>query len=97
MRVKVAEALAAGKAVVATPLAAEGMGARDGEQLVLAHESERIADAVADLLLDPARRSALGTRARAWAREQLAWDAPAAAFERLYDSLLAQPARARGG
>jgi glycosyltransferase involved in cell wall biosynthesis len=89
MRVKVAEALAAGKAVVATALAAEGLGARHGEQLLLADDSEAIAEAAATLLLDPAQRAALGSRARAWAMEHLAWDAPAAAFERLYDSLLA--------
>jgi glycosyltransferase involved in cell wall biosynthesis len=89
MPVKVAEALAAGKAVVATGLAAEGLGARDGDQLLLADDSDGIADAAAGLLLDPARRAAMATRARAWAVEHLAWDAPAAAFERLYDSLLA--------
>jgi glycosyltransferase involved in cell wall biosynthesis len=88
MRVKVAEALAAGKAVVASGLAAEGLGARDGDELLLADNSDAVADAASALLLDPARRAALGTRARAWAAEHLAWDAPAAAFERLYDSLL---------
>jgi glycosyltransferase involved in cell wall biosynthesis len=89
MRVKVAEALAAGKAVVATSLAAEGLGATHGDQLLLAEESEPIADSVVDLLLDPSRRGALAARARAWAVERLAWDAPAAAFERLYESLVA--------
>ena len=89
MRVKVAEALAAGKAVVATPLAAEGLGASHGDQLLLAQEPEAIADSVADLLLDPDRRGALAARARAWAVERLAWEAPALAFERLYDSLAA--------
>jgi glycosyltransferase involved in cell wall biosynthesis len=89
MRVKVAEALAAGKAVVATPLAAEGLGARNGDQLLLAEDSQAITDAAAGLLLDPARRAALASRARAWAKEHLAWDAPAAAFEQLYDTLLA--------
>jgi polysaccharide biosynthesis protein PslH len=88
MRVKVAEALAAGKAVVASGLAAEGLGARDGDQLLLADSTDAVADAAAALLLDPARRAALGSRARSWAAEHLAWDAPAAAFERLYDSLL---------
>ncbi len=89
MRVKVAEALAAGKAVVATRLAAEGLGATHGEQLLLAEESGAIADSVVDLLLDPSRRGALATRGRAWAVERLAWEAPAAAFEGLYESLVA--------
>ena len=89
MRVKVAEALAAGKAVVATPLAAEGLGTSDGDHLLIAEEVEAIAHAAADLLQDPARRAALAARARSWAVERLAWDAPAAEFERLYDSLAA--------
>jgi glycosyltransferase involved in cell wall biosynthesis len=89
MRVKVAEALAAGKAVVATALAAEGLEANDGNQLLLSEDAEGIADSVVSLLLDPHRRGALAARARAWAVERLAWEAPAMAFERLYDSLAA--------
>jgi glycosyltransferase involved in cell wall biosynthesis len=89
MRVKVAEALAAGKAVVATALAAEGLEATPGDQLLVADDAQGIADSAADLLLDPARRGALATRARTWAVERLAWDAPTAKFERLYESLAA--------
>jgi glycosyltransferase involved in cell wall biosynthesis len=89
MRVKVAEALAAGKAVVATALAAEGLEAKDGNQLLLAEDAQDIADSIVGLLLDPNRRGALAARARAWAVERLAWEAPAMAFERLYDSLAA--------
>ena len=46
MRVKVAEALAAGKAVVATRLAAEGLTAEDGREVVLADTDEAIATAI---------------------------------------------------
>ncbi|HEX6106089.1 MAG TPA: glycosyltransferase family 4 protein, partial [Gemmatimonadales bacterium] len=87
MRVKVGEALAAGKAVVATPLAAEGLEVEDGNQLLLAESDESFASAVVALLRDPERRAALAGRARAWARDALTWDRPVAAFEALYQSL----------
>jgi glycosyltransferase involved in cell wall biosynthesis len=89
MRVKVAEALAAGKAVVATPLAVEGMGASDGEHLVIAESDAAFAEAVAALLRDPSRRSALAARARSYATAALGWDAPVAAYEALYHRLRA--------
>lgn len=88
MRVKVLEALAAGKAVVATRLAVEGLGLIDGEQVVLAETDEDIAAAAAALLEDPRRRAALARAARAWACEHLGWDRPAAVYEELYTGLI---------
>jgi polysaccharide biosynthesis protein PslH len=87
MRVKIAEALAAGKAVVATPRAVDGFDVSSGQQLLVAQSDQDLADACLLLLRDPKLRAELGTRARAWALEHLGWDAPASAFERLYDSL----------
>ena len=92
MRVKVAEALAAGKAVVATPLAAEGLDVISGDQLVLAESDRELADAVIDLLRSPDRRAALGGRAFAWASASLGWDGPVRSFERLYGTLLSPAA-----
>ena len=88
MRVKVAEALAAGKAVVATPLAAEGLRVTDGDQLRLADTDADLAAAIVELLRSPVRRTELATRARHWAERELSWDAPVAAFERLYETIL---------
>jgi glycosyltransferase involved in cell wall biosynthesis/GT2 family glycosyltransferase len=88
MRVKVLEALAAGKAVVASPLAAEGIGVRDGEQVVLAETDEEFAAAILGLLADRNRRVILGTRARAWAVENLGWGRSVEAYEELYDRLI---------
>jgi glycosyltransferase involved in cell wall biosynthesis len=87
MRVKVAEALAAGKAVVASRLAVEGLAVTGGEQLLLAESDEEIADALVCLLRDRERRGALARRARLWAEANLPWDRPVAAFERLYAGL----------
>ncbi len=88
MRVKVLEALAAGKAIVATPLAAEGLEVTDGEHLMLAETSEEMAHCIAALLREPARRKALGQRARAWAERHLGWQNCVAAYEAIYDALL---------
>ena len=87
MRVKIAEALAAGKAVVATPRAVDGFDVSSGQQLLVAQSDQDLADACLLLLRDPKLRAELGTRARAWALEHLGWDEPASAFERLYASL----------
>jgi glycosyltransferase involved in cell wall biosynthesis len=97
MRVKVLEALAAGKAVVATPLAVEGLDLVPGEQLEVAAGEEEFRRALAGLLTDEQARRELGARARAWAVDRLGWDAPVARYEELYEWLVAaeSPARAR--
>jgi glycosyltransferase involved in cell wall biosynthesis len=87
MRVKVLEALAAGKAIVASPLAVEGIGVKDGDQVLLAETDEGFAGAILALLEDPERRVALAGRARAWAEENLGWDRWIAAYEELYERL----------
>lgn len=89
MRVKLLEALAAGKAVVASPLAAAGLDVTDGKQLVLADTDEEFADAIVSLVGDAARRRGMGSAARAWALANLGWDSPVGAYEQLYRSMLA--------
>jgi glycosyltransferase involved in cell wall biosynthesis len=89
MRGKVLEALAAGKALVATPRAAEGVEAVDGEHLVVADGEDELVEAVVGLLLDPARRRRLGEGARRWAESNLGWEDGVAAFEKLYDAVSA--------
>ena len=87
MRNKVLEALAAGKAVVASPRAAAGLDVTDGEQLRLADEDAEFAAAIVELLENAERRRELAARARAWAEASLGWDDRVAAFEALYRSL----------
>jgi glycosyltransferase involved in cell wall biosynthesis len=87
MRMKVLESLAAGKALVASPRAAAGVEELAGEQLLVAVDAEEMADALASLLLDPARRRRLAESARRWAESNLGWERGVAAFEELYDTL----------
>jgi glycosyltransferase involved in cell wall biosynthesis len=95
MRLKVLEALAAGKALVATRRAAEGVEAQPGEDLLVADDEEEIVEALVQLLLDPPRRRQLAEAARCWAEANLGWDDGVAAFEEIYDSL-ARPRRQCG-
>jgi glycosyltransferase involved in cell wall biosynthesis len=88
MRMKVLEALAAGKALVATPRAAEGIEAVPGEHFVLAETEDEIVTALVQLLRDRERRRSLGERARAWAETTLGWGVGVEAFERLYNAVV---------
>lgn len=88
MRMKVLEALAAGKALVATARAAEGVEAVAGEHFLLAVDDDDLVDALAQLLLDRELRRKLGKSARAWAEQNLSWEPGVEAFDRLYDALV---------
>jgi glycosyltransferase involved in cell wall biosynthesis len=65
---KFVEALARGKAIVASPMAARGYSVNDGE-VILEPQLARFGVQVRALLADPGRRAALGERARARALE----------------------------
>jgi polysaccharide biosynthesis protein PslH len=88
MRVKILEALAAGKAIIASPLAAQGLQPENGEQIMLAETDEQFVEAIVQLLGAPARRAALAARARAWACANLGEGMAIAAYEALYQQLL---------
>jgi glycosyltransferase involved in cell wall biosynthesis len=87
IRIKVMDALAFGKPIVATPLAAEGLNVTDRRELLLAESDEAFADAVSALLSDAPLRASLSANARAWAIEFGAPGRVGAAFERLYRSI----------
>jgi polysaccharide biosynthesis protein PslH len=87
MRMKVLETLAAGKALVATARAAEGVEATAGEHYLLTDDEDSIVEALIRLVDDRDARRALGRRARAWAEANLGWGGGVRAFEQLYDEL----------
>uniref|UniRef100_I2Q331 Sugar transferase, PEP-CTERM/EpsH1 system associated n=1 Tax=Desulfovibrio sp. U5L TaxID=596152 RepID=I2Q331_9BACT len=81
---KVLEAMAMGKAVVATEQAFEGIEAVAGEDLcVVPDEPEAFAAAVAGLLADPAGAAAMGRRARRRMERHYAWAARLKTLEEL--------------
>jgi glycosyltransferase involved in cell wall biosynthesis len=72
---KVLEALAMGKAMVATSAANEGIGAVPGRDLLITDEPAAFAQALLDLLADPAHAARLGTAARAFIEAGWTWEA----------------------
>jgi len=66
VRIRILEALAAAAPVVATPIAAAGLGVADGAQLAIAAGPEAIAARVERLLAQPEEAAALGRRGRDW-------------------------------
>lgn len=70
---KVLEAMALGKAVVATPLVAAGLEVTDGREMVLADGKDAFAQAVVKLLEDPEARQGLGRRAREYVERNHCW------------------------
>jgi glycosyltransferase involved in cell wall biosynthesis len=64
-RFKIIEAWAAGRAVVSTPIGAEGLPAKHGVNILLAQTPSTFADAVSSLLESPQRRQQLGDAGRA--------------------------------
>jgi polysaccharide biosynthesis protein PslH len=95
MRVKLLEALAAGKAVVATPRAAEGLAVTHGRELLLAESERDFAAAIVRLLGDIDRRMGLARAARTWAEANLSWQRSARDYEHLYRALLERRYTAR--
>ena len=74
-RVKIIEAWAAGRAVVATRVGAEGLPGVEGEHLLVADVPEDFAEAVSRLLDSEEERRRLGRAGRILYEQQLSWEA----------------------
>lgn len=88
MRIKVLDAIVAGKAVVGYPPAMAGLDVEDGVHVLIAGDEEAFVTAVCDLLDDPDRRATLGRSAREWAQANLGWERPLDAYDELYRALI---------
>jgi glycosyltransferase involved in cell wall biosynthesis len=73
-RIKIVEAWAAARCVVATPLAAEGLAARDGVNIALESDPGRFASRVALLLDDSAARQRLAAAGRRTFEDNYTWE-----------------------
>ena len=91
MRMKVLQALAAGKAVVTTSRGSEGFDCfSEPPPLAIADDADGFAAAVAELLGDPAGRAELGHRGRAFAERHYSPGAWAARLEAVYEEARAE-------
>jgi glycosyltransferase involved in cell wall biosynthesis len=87
MRVKVVEALAYGKAVVASPRALEGLNVTDGVEVAVADGDDQFVTRIVSLLESPDARGGLARKARDWAVANLGTERWVAEYEALYDRL----------
>ena len=87
MRVKALEALAAGKVVVASARAVEGISAQPGRDLEVVEDDDEMARTICRLLEDEDARRRMAERARAWAARELSWAAMADHYDELYARL----------
>jgi len=74
-RVKILEAWAAARPVVATPLAAEGLLAHDDHNIVLASDPPAFAQAISRLLADPAESRRVASGGRDTFERHYTWEA----------------------
>lgn len=86
-RLKILEAFAMGRAVVATSIGCEGLVVEDGRHLLVADDAMAFADAVIALLRDAERRAALGAAGRALVEERYTWERCGGALLRALDTL----------
>jgi glycosyltransferase involved in cell wall biosynthesis len=93
-RLKMLEAMAAGKAVVSTTIGAEGLTLTPGRDVVVADRPEAFAAAVQSLLVDRAEAERLGRAARALVEARYRWEVCLAPLEGLYTSLARREATA---
>ncbi len=74
-RIKILEAWAAGRPVVATPLAAEGLLVEEGYDILLASTARELADAVDRLLSDTDSRERIAGHGRLRFESEYTWEA----------------------
>jgi len=71
---KILVGMSMGLPMVCTSIANEGIGAQDGQQLLIADEPARFADAVVSLLRDTTESSEIVKRARTFVEEKWTWE-----------------------
>ena len=86
-RLKILEAFAMGKAVVATPLGAEGIPARHDKEILLADDADSFTRQVISVLRNGDLRRRLGGAARQLAHDRFAWSCVERSVRESYCSL----------
>jgi polysaccharide biosynthesis protein PslH len=84
-RLKIYECMAAGVPVVSTTVGAEGLRYKDGEDIVLADDSDGFAAACVRLLSDDAARQGIAHKALGRAQKEFSWEAVSREFEAILE------------
>jgi polysaccharide biosynthesis protein PslH len=85
---KVLEAMACATPVVATPQAVSALSIRDGDEILLAEESDQFARKILDLLSDASMQERVGQAGRLAVETKYSWGAIAAQLEQVYQDVL---------
>jgi sugar transferase (PEP-CTERM/EpsH1 system associated) len=92
-RLKVFEAMASGKAIVSTPIGAEGLPVTHGENILLASTADDFASDVILLLQDGQLRSRLGQNARQFIESGYSWKAATNCMEEALERVVHKSSR----
>lgn len=79
-RLKIYEAMAMGRAVVSTPIGAEGLPVEDGVHVLLRTSEAELAEGIVSLLQDEQRRELLAKTAEEFVNEHFGWNGVARTF-----------------
>ena len=88
-RLKILEALAMGKAVVSTSVGAEGLNLRAGDEITIADEPAKFADAVLQLMENGSMRRELGDNGRRRVETEYEWRRIGEKLQGLYEAVVA--------
>ncbi len=96
MRVKLLQALAMERAVVSTPIGAEGIAVTHGQDILLADSAPDFAWCVLTLLRDPELRARLGQNGRQLVEATYSWEAATDLLEAAYWDVIEENQRRSG-
>jgi len=88
--IKIMEAMAMGKAIVSTPAGIHGLDLHPGTDVLVCETADEMAQAISDLLEDPAKRKRIEAEARRTVERDFDWDRIAEQQTALYRELLGQ-------
>lgn len=92
MKNRVLQAMAMGKAVVATPLSLEGISAEHGRNVLVAEDADSFAREISSLLEDKKMARGLGLQARRLVYEKYSWQRTAEGFMDILSSVMSRGA-----
>jgi glycosyltransferase involved in cell wall biosynthesis len=87
MRIKILEAMAGGRPVVATTIGAAGLDVHHGENILLADDAEAFARCISELLRDPSRAQRIGSAGHRLVASRYATDVLARGLLAFYEEL----------
>jgi glycosyltransferase involved in cell wall biosynthesis len=86
-RIKILDAMAAGKAVVSTTIGCEGLDVLHGEHLLIADRPADFSRSCLGLMADRGRREALGSAARRLVEERYRWELAPTIVDRILQAV----------